>query len=211
MILLQSGIAPPVIALWLGHEDPATTDQYIEADLLMKDKALRRLQPPKEKHARLTGHSSYFSSPIRRLAADWFKIGQYPAWKPWAPIRLIDCEPRIGDASIYDECWVRVQVNGGPMQVCARLVMGWIEGSFYLPFHYVRVGPYWIEDEPISPAITRFTWTNGHPPPRKLQHYELATSINCVEPSWRRAARHNHDFRPSSLAGPVHMLTMRSP
>jgi integrase/recombinase XerD len=39
MILLQSGIAPPVIALWLGHEDPATTHQYIEADLLMKEKA----------------------------------------------------------------------------------------------------------------------------------------------------------------------------
>jgi len=35
MILLQSGIAPPVIALWLGHEDPATTHQYIEADLLL--------------------------------------------------------------------------------------------------------------------------------------------------------------------------------
>jgi site-specific recombinase XerD len=52
MILLQSGIAPPVIALWLGHEDPATTHQYIEADLLMKEKALRRLQPPKERHAR---------------------------------------------------------------------------------------------------------------------------------------------------------------
>ena len=52
MILLQSGIAPPVIALWLGHEDPATTHQYIEADLLMKEKALRRLQPPKERLAR---------------------------------------------------------------------------------------------------------------------------------------------------------------
>jgi integrase/recombinase XerD len=35
--LLQSGVAAPVIALWLGHEDPATTHQYIEAGLLMKN------------------------------------------------------------------------------------------------------------------------------------------------------------------------------
>jgi integrase/recombinase XerD len=48
MNLLQSGVAAPVIALWLGHEDPATTHQYIEADLLMKEQALRRLQAPKE-------------------------------------------------------------------------------------------------------------------------------------------------------------------
>ena len=52
MNLLQSGVAAPVIALWLGHEDPATTHQYIEADLLMKEQALRRLQPPKERCAR---------------------------------------------------------------------------------------------------------------------------------------------------------------
>jgi integrase/recombinase XerD len=52
MSLLQSGVATPVIALWLGHEDPATTHQYIEADLLMKEQALRRLQPPKEKPTR---------------------------------------------------------------------------------------------------------------------------------------------------------------
>ena len=52
MSLLQSGVAAPVIALWLGHEDPTTTHQYIEADLLMKEQALRRLQPPKERHTR---------------------------------------------------------------------------------------------------------------------------------------------------------------
>jgi integrase/recombinase XerD len=52
MNLLQSGVAAPVIALWLGHEDPATTHQYIEADLLMKEQALQRLQPPKERRAR---------------------------------------------------------------------------------------------------------------------------------------------------------------
>jgi integrase/recombinase XerD len=52
MNLLQSGVAAPVIALWLGHEDPATTHQYIEADLLMKEQALRRLQPPKDRPTR---------------------------------------------------------------------------------------------------------------------------------------------------------------
>jgi len=52
MNLLQSGVTTPVIALWLGHEDPATTHQYIEADLLMKEEALGRLQPPTEKRVR---------------------------------------------------------------------------------------------------------------------------------------------------------------
>jgi integrase/recombinase XerD len=52
MSLLQSGVAAPVIALWLGHEDPATTHQYIEADLLMKEEALRRLQAPKQRSTR---------------------------------------------------------------------------------------------------------------------------------------------------------------
>jgi integrase/recombinase XerD len=50
-LVFTGGIGPPVIALWLGREDPATTHQYIEADLLMKEKALRRLQPPKERLA----------------------------------------------------------------------------------------------------------------------------------------------------------------
>jgi integrase/recombinase XerD len=58
MHLLQAGVAAPVIALWLGHEDPATTHQYIEADLLMKEKALRRLQPPKTKRARFKPRAS---------------------------------------------------------------------------------------------------------------------------------------------------------
>lgn len=52
MHLLQSGVATPVIALWLGHEDPVTTHQYIEADLAMKETALGHLQPPKEKRPR---------------------------------------------------------------------------------------------------------------------------------------------------------------
>jgi site-specific recombinase XerD len=45
MHLLQSGVDITVIALWLGHESPATTHMYIEADLSMKERALNRLQP----------------------------------------------------------------------------------------------------------------------------------------------------------------------
>ena len=32
-------VAAPVVALWLGHQDPTTTHQYIEADLLVKEQA----------------------------------------------------------------------------------------------------------------------------------------------------------------------------
>jgi site-specific recombinase XerD len=46
MHLLQSGVDINVIALWLGHESPTTTHQYVEADLAMKEKALSRLQDP---------------------------------------------------------------------------------------------------------------------------------------------------------------------
>ncbi len=52
MHLLQSGVSSPVIALWLGHESPATTHQYVEADLLMKEQALSRMQPPNQKNLR---------------------------------------------------------------------------------------------------------------------------------------------------------------
>ncbi len=46
MHLLQSGVDIGVIALWLGHESPTTTHQYVEADLAMKEQALARLQEP---------------------------------------------------------------------------------------------------------------------------------------------------------------------
>jgi site-specific recombinase XerD len=46
MHMLQSGVDVSVIALWLGHEDPATTHMYVEADLAMKKRALSRVQPP---------------------------------------------------------------------------------------------------------------------------------------------------------------------
>lgn len=52
MSLLQSGADPCDIALWLGHESPSTTHMYVEADLVMKERALARLKPPEIKPAR---------------------------------------------------------------------------------------------------------------------------------------------------------------
>jgi site-specific recombinase XerD len=46
MHLLQSGVDITVIALWLGHESPATTHMYVEADLAMKEQALGKIQDP---------------------------------------------------------------------------------------------------------------------------------------------------------------------
>ena len=46
MHLLQSGVDITVIALWLGHEDIATTHLYVEADLAMKEAALKRIDDP---------------------------------------------------------------------------------------------------------------------------------------------------------------------
>ena len=46
MHLLQSGVDITVIALWLGHEDTATTHLCFEADLAMKEAALKRLDGP---------------------------------------------------------------------------------------------------------------------------------------------------------------------
>lgn len=44
MHLLQAGVEVTVIALWLGHESPETTHQYIEADLTMKQRALETVE-----------------------------------------------------------------------------------------------------------------------------------------------------------------------
>ena len=52
MHLLQAGVDVSVIALWLGHESPTTTHIYVEADLAMKEKTLKSLQPPNVKALR---------------------------------------------------------------------------------------------------------------------------------------------------------------
>ena len=46
MHLLGSGTDLAVIALWLGHASPATTHQYLEADLAAKEIVLQRLTDP---------------------------------------------------------------------------------------------------------------------------------------------------------------------
>lgn len=61
MHLLQSGVDITVIALWLGHESPATTDMYVEADLTMKEKALKKLQDPSLKSVRYQADESILS------------------------------------------------------------------------------------------------------------------------------------------------------
>lgn len=52
MHLLQSGVDINVIALWLGHERLSTTHIYLEADLAMKEKILKKLEPPLTKNIR---------------------------------------------------------------------------------------------------------------------------------------------------------------
>ena len=52
MHMLQSGIDITLIALWLGHESPATTHIYVEADLKMKEEALKVVKPPALKQVR---------------------------------------------------------------------------------------------------------------------------------------------------------------
>lgn len=45
MHLLQAGVAIEVIAMWLGHATTETTHAYVEADLTMKEAALKKLEP----------------------------------------------------------------------------------------------------------------------------------------------------------------------
>jgi integrase/recombinase XerD len=52
MHLLQAGVDLSVIALWLGHENVATTHHYMQADLEMKKKALKKMSDPKVKVVR---------------------------------------------------------------------------------------------------------------------------------------------------------------
>jgi integrase/recombinase XerD len=40
MGLLHRGVDSSVIALWLGHESPETTQIYVHADMRLKEKAL---------------------------------------------------------------------------------------------------------------------------------------------------------------------------
>ena len=52
MDLLHHGVDRCVIALWLGHESPETTQMYLHADMRLKEKALSRTDPLGVKPAR---------------------------------------------------------------------------------------------------------------------------------------------------------------
>ena len=46
MRLLLSGVDITVIALWLGHENIATSQIYLHADMTQKQRAIARTRPP---------------------------------------------------------------------------------------------------------------------------------------------------------------------
>ena len=52
MRLLLSGVDVVVIALWLGHEQVATTSIYLHADMSQKERAIARVTPPGTKPGR---------------------------------------------------------------------------------------------------------------------------------------------------------------
>lgn len=52
MHLLQAGVDITVIALWLGHESTVTTHMYVEADIAMKERALKTIQAPHVRQSR---------------------------------------------------------------------------------------------------------------------------------------------------------------
>ncbi len=54
MALLHAGVDITVIALWLGHESPATTRVYLHADMKLKEQALSRLAPGSSREGRYT-------------------------------------------------------------------------------------------------------------------------------------------------------------
>jgi site-specific recombinase XerD len=45
MELLQAGVDRSVIALWLGHESVETTQMYLDANLALKEDALKKTSP----------------------------------------------------------------------------------------------------------------------------------------------------------------------
>ena len=52
MRLLHAGVDTSVIALWLGHESPETTQMYLHADLRLKERAIDRATPLNAKPGR---------------------------------------------------------------------------------------------------------------------------------------------------------------
>ncbi|MEV4902742.1 tyrosine-type recombinase/integrase [Citricoccus sp. NPDC055426] len=46
MALMKAGVDTSVIALWLGHQSPVTTQIYLHADMTIKERALERVNTP---------------------------------------------------------------------------------------------------------------------------------------------------------------------
>ncbi len=67
MAMLQAGVALEVIALFLGHESPATTHGYIEADMKMKSDCLQRLDRPAASRLPPKEHPSQVLAFLRAL------------------------------------------------------------------------------------------------------------------------------------------------
>lgn len=61
MRMLHAGIDTSVIALWLGHESPETTQIYVHADLTIKEKALARTHLPGAATTRYTPDDALMS------------------------------------------------------------------------------------------------------------------------------------------------------
>jgi len=62
MNLLQSGVDPSVIALWLGHSSMDTTMKcYITANLAMKETSLQKMSPPQTPYQRYKPSSDILS------------------------------------------------------------------------------------------------------------------------------------------------------
>jgi site-specific recombinase XerD len=66
MELLQAGVDPCVIALWLGHESVATTQIYLDAHLALKEAALAKTTPVngKVRRFRASDHLLQFLSTL---------------------------------------------------------------------------------------------------------------------------------------------------
>jgi integrase/recombinase XerD len=58
MQLLEAGVDPMMISIWLGHESIESTQIYIEADLKMKERALNKTKDPKIKSLRYKPNDS---------------------------------------------------------------------------------------------------------------------------------------------------------
>lgn len=58
MALLHAGVDVTVIALWMGHESPASTQVYLHADMEIKERALARTTPPDTETGRYSAPDS---------------------------------------------------------------------------------------------------------------------------------------------------------